>query len=167
MNAFAGVVRTERLEVELDVRSGRVGGGGAGGVSASVRKYHHLTRRHAQRAGSVQQVFQPHQHLPQGMINLVVQSPLAAFVDRPNLQVVLKILADAGQIPNHRNLKPPAQPTVADAGKLQDLRRADGAGAQHRLARRRLPCRPARGGDTRPRSRGLRRRAAGSHGRRF
>ncbi len=54
--------------------------------------------------------------------------------DHPQLQVVLQVLADAGQRVRDRNAVAGEQRRIADAGELQQMRRVHGTGGKDDLA---------------------------------
>ena len=83
------------------------------------------------------------------------------LVDQAQLQMVLQVAADARQLVARRRC-PSRCSSVArpDAGELQELRRADGAGGQHDLAARGRGVRPVAAGGTRRRRSAGRRTAA-------
>ena len=68
-------------------------------------------------------------------VGAVVQGDrLAAAIDRADLEVILQVGADARQVVHHLDAVLLQMPGRADAGELQDLRRADRARRQHDLA---------------------------------
>ena len=71
---------------------------------------------------------------PQGAQIVIGRDALAAFVDQPHLQVVLKVLADAGRFGHQRDSVLAQQVGRADAGELKQLRGLDGTGRKHKLA---------------------------------
>ena len=128
----AELVERQRLHVPLDVRGLplRV----AAGEGAELR------RGHRQRAGPEQQVLQSHRRLAEQRVHPPVQRDgVRHLVDAADLQVVVQVLPDAGQVAEHVDAALLQQGAGADARQLQDLRRADGAGGQDHLAPRRQP----------------------------
>ena len=73
--------------------------------------------------------------LPAAVPHVVEAAGAAAGIDEAHLQVVLQVLADAGQLVAHRHAGRLQHGSRADARQLQDVRRADGAGGQDDLAR--------------------------------
>ena len=66
---------------------------------------------------------------------------LCDLEDHAELQVVLQVLADAGQLVRARRCRAARSSSRrADAGELQELRRADRAGGEDHLARARAAC---------------------------
>src|SRR4029077_18085263 len=94
-----------------------------------------LRGRHGQRSTTAEQIVEAHQAAPrQGIIGLVEGAYSVHLVDRPLLQVILKISPDALPIEdaiNPERSKPFGGP---DAGAVQDLRRSTRAHAQVHFA---------------------------------
>jgi hypothetical protein len=133
---FAGLVGAQRLHVELDV--------GPDHARSRAREDRHLACRQCQRPGARQHVLDADPQLVERVVDLVVERPLAGLEHQPHLEVVLQVLADAGQVVQHRHARAPQQAGGADSRTLQDLRRADGAGGKdHFRARRGLAGLPA------------------------
>ncbi len=102
----------------------------------AARESAELRRRHAHRATALHHVFEPDLRLAEERRGEHVERRCAVDLEhRANLQMVLQVAADAGQVGDHRNAMRLRQRRRPDAGKLQDLRRPDGAAAQHHLLR--------------------------------
>jgi hypothetical protein len=79
----------------------------------------------------VQKPLQPDAKLPLEIPQVVVgRDRLRALVHDTKLQVVLQVLADAGQVVQYRDAEFLQKSRRPDAGKLQQLRALDCAGAQ-------------------------------------
>ena len=90
-----------------------------------------LAGGHGQRAAAVVQVAQAHAHLAQhGARNLVKGAGVFQLVDQAQLQVILQVATDAGQLVQHVDTQGLEHAGRADAGALQDAGRTDGARAQ-------------------------------------
>ena len=140
MQRLAKGVQRQRLHVVLNVRVGPLGAG--------ARESAQLRRRHAHRAGAGPGVFQTDFGLAPKRIGHGVERHVAFaagpdFVDRTDLQMVLQIGAHAGQVLFNFNAVLLEQRCRTDARELQDLRRADAAGAQQNFAAQ--PARVPRG----------------------
>ena len=140
-------VERERLDVVLEVRMRQVRP--AAGEGAELR------RRHAHRPAALPGVLQADLRLAPERVGQAVQGLHALDAeDRADLQMVLEVLADAGEVAADGDAVRLQQRRRADAGELQDLRRADRAGGENRprrraraspsRRRRRRPARPAR-----------------------
>ncbi|KAG0923995.1 hypothetical protein G6F32_014075 [Rhizopus arrhizus] len=129
MHLAAGQVGRQGREMELGV------GRAAGGVHPAEQAA--LVDPDGQRPTAKQQPLQSHAGAATPRAQLVVggDGP-RGFVDEPDLQVVLQVLADARQIPHHADAELPQQRGRPDAGQLQQLRRLQRARAQHHFA----PC---------------------------
>src|SRR5215203_2965768 len=127
VQALAPFVERQRLEVELEI--------GRRVFRAGARERPELRRRHGQRPGAQEEVFEAHGGpFPEPRIVGVERPDAADLVDRPELEAVLEILADAGQVPDRPDAEAGEPLGVADARQLEDLRRADGAGGKDHLA---------------------------------
>jgi hypothetical protein len=129
VRAFARLVGTQRLHVELDVRARHIRpGAGEDGD---------LAGRQRQRAGAVESVLHADPQLAEITVDLVVQGALAGLEDQPYLQMILQVFAYAGQRMHHRNAHLGKQFCGTHARTLQQLRRTDGAGRQDHFGGRR------------------------------
>src|SRR4029077_13978653 len=94
-----------------------------------------LRGRHGQRSTTAEQIVEAHQAAPrQGIIGLVEGAYSVHLVDRPLLQVILKISPDALPIEDAINPERSKPFGGRDAGAVQALRRADRARAQDHFA---------------------------------
>ncbi len=89
MRALARLVGRQRLHVELDV--------GTVDRRIGARERDDLAGGERQRAGAEQAVLHADAQPAEPRVDLVVQRALARLVDEAHLQVVLQVLADAGQ----------------------------------------------------------------------
>ncbi|CUI27591.1 Uncharacterised protein [Achromobacter xylosoxidans] len=127
MHLAAGHVGRQRGEMELGV------GRGAGRIDAAEQAA--LVDAHRQGPAAEQQPLQPHRGAAVQRAQLVVGGDGAArLVDEADLQVVLQVLAHAGQVAHHADAEAPQQRGRAHARQLQQLRRLQRAGAQDHLA---------------------------------
>ena len=122
----AVVVDGHRQEVELDVRPGE----GFVGADETAR----LELVAGADAAAGEQPLGADGRLVPPLQRRVQRHRLLAGVLQVHLQVVLQVLADAGQVEHQRHVQVAQQRRRADAGTLQDLRRGDGPGAQQHLA---------------------------------
>ena len=119
-------VQRQRLHVVLQV--------GVLQLRAAAGERPQLRGRHAHGPGAVQQVFPANAQLaPAGGRQSVEGGGIADFVDRANLQMVLQVGANAGQVVHHRNALGVQQIGRANARQLQQLGRVDGARAHDHL----------------------------------
>src|SRR3954471_1004734 len=129
MQRIAELVERERLHVPLDVRRGQ------GWVA--FRKGARLRRRHGERTGAEEEIFECHRSLSGEAVGDAVQRlHVPNLVLHADLQVVVQVFADAFERMNDRNAMPFQVLGCAYPGKLQQLRRADRAGRENGLA----PC---------------------------
>ena len=123
-------VQAQRLHVVLDV------GPGLGRVAAGEGAQ--LRGRHAHRAGALERVLQPDHRFAPERVGLHIEGLDAADLEHgADLQVVLQVGTHARCIVPHRNAVLLQQGARADARQLQQLRRANAAGAQDHLGARR------------------------------
>ena len=93
-----------------------------------------LEQGRGDRAGLEQQILQARPHGAVRLRDAVVGVVAGAFADRVEIEVILQIAADAGQIVDDGDAGLPERIGGADAGELQQPRRADGAAAEDHLA---------------------------------
>src|SRR5262249_32641807 len=125
----AELVERERLHVPLDIRGllRRI----------ALRERAELRRRHRQWPGSEQHVLERHRGAAEERSSAAIQSyGVLNFVDRTDLQVIVQVRADSGQVVRDRDTVLGEQRTGADARKLQDLRGTDRTGSDQYLATR-------------------------------
>ena len=121
-------VQRQRLHVVFDIRP-RL-------LARRAREAAELRRRHAHRPAALEQVLQPDAGLAPPRVGHRVERAHAIHTEhRAHLQMVLQVLADAGQRMLHRNAVRLQQGGRPDARQLQQLRRADGAAGEQHLAR--------------------------------
>ena len=119
-------IEAQRLHVVFDVRVGLAG--------VTAGKGAQLRGRHAHRAGALEGVFQPDQGLAPKGIGLGVERLDAVHLEhRPDLQVVLQVGAHARRVMRHGHAVLLQKRPGTNAGELQDLGRANAAGAQYHL----------------------------------
>ena len=101
---------------------------GPGAVGRRAGKGPQLRGRHAHRPGALEQVLQADQGLAEGRGRHGVERLHTLHaIDGADLQVVLQVLAHAGQLMQRRDAMRVQQGCRAHARQLQDLRRAQGA----------------------------------------
>ena len=108
-----------------------------GGLARRIglREHAELARRHGERPAPEQQVFRRHrQPAPQAVGPLVEGHDVGDPVDQAQLQMVLQIAADAGQVVPHGHPLVLQQRARPDAGDLEQVRRADRAGGENQFA---------------------------------
>ncbi len=129
MQRLAEPVERQRLDVELDV--------GGGVVWRRLREHAELRRRHGQRPATAQRVVEAHQGaLAIGLgVDVERARPLDPE-DRAQLQMILQVLADAGQGAPQPCADRLHRVRTAEAGDLHEPRRADRAGRQQHFAAR-------------------------------
>ena len=93
MRALSGLVGAERLEMELDIRRLEFRPG--------LQERRAKARRHGHRPGTFQRIFQRDADILQRVPCLAVDGARHRLVDRARLQMVLQVLADAGQLVNN------------------------------------------------------------------
>ena len=129
MQRIAELVERKRLHVEFEIRRRMLAR--AAGEAAQ------LARGHRQRPGAQKRVLEPHHHLSDHAVGTLIQRDgVAHLEDGAQLQVILQVLADAGQLVHHVDTVLSQQRRRTDAGQLHDLRRADAAGRKDRLQAR-------------------------------
>src|SRR5262249_28326137 len=120
-------VGREEEEMHLDVRrrQRRIGAEeGAGGAGAD-----------GERAAPQERVIEAGARLAVEAAEMVVEGAgLPALEDHADLEVVLQVAADAGHLVQHRDAMLLQELAGADAGKLQQLRRVEGAAREDDLA---------------------------------
>ena len=93
-----------------------------------------LEQSRGDRAGLEQQILQARPHGAVRLRDAVVGVVAGAFADRVEIEMILQVAADAGQIVDHGDAGLFERVGGADAGQLQQPRRADGAAADDHLA---------------------------------
>ncbi len=123
---LAKTVQRQRLHMIFDIRGlERLGG---------FREDAQLAGRHRHRPASPQGVFQRDPGLAQQTARAVVQRLRAADPEHhPQLQMVLKVLAHAGQIVDRRDSQTRQPSGLTDAAEFQQRRRIDRACRQNDL----------------------------------
>ena len=131
MQRLAEGVERQRLHVVFEVRPLA--------LRRRARERAELRRRHAHRPALRQRVLQRDARLARPGAGQRVERAAARQArdaeDGADLQVVLQVLADAGQIVQHLDAVFAQQRRRPDARELQQLRRADRAGGHHHRAR--------------------------------
>ncbi len=122
------VVNRHRQEVILNIRPGK--------LFTAADKAARFEVVAGADAGAVEHPLRADFRLVPPLQRRVERHRLFALVLQIHLQVILKVLADAGQIVHHGNIERLQQAGRADAGALQNLRRSDGARAEQHLASR-------------------------------
>ena len=129
MQRLAEPVERQRLDVKLDI--------GGVVVRRRFREHAELRRGHGQRPAAAERVVEAHQPALEERLGVDVEGARALDAeDRTQLQVILQILADAGQgVPqpcasslDHRG--------TAETRDLHETRRADRAGREQHFAPR-------------------------------
>ncbi len=126
MQRVAEFVERQRLHVVFQVRRGL----------AHVRtdKCAKLAGRHRQRAAAGQQILHPHAEPPDQAADCFIQRAGVFHLERhAQLQMILQVLADPGQLMHDRNAVLLQQCSRADTGTLQNLRRTHCARGEHGL----------------------------------
>ena len=96
-----------------------------------------LGGRHGQRAPPQQGIFQPHHAAPQERtIEHVHGGNARDLVNGAQLQVILQIGADAGQVSRHRDAQVAQTDAIADAGAFENGGAGDGARGEDHLTPR-------------------------------
>ena len=138
MQGLAETIERKRLDMEFDV--------GGGEVRRGLGEQPELRGRHRHRAAPPQRVVERHASaLGDERAGVDVQRARARDAeDGAQLQMVLQVLADAGQRVHDLAAEAGEDIRAADARQLQKLRRADRAGGEDDLAARaRLKTSPA------------------------
>src|SRR5205823_11728106 len=110
---------------------------GRGQALAGLREETDRRRPHHQRAPPSEDVFEAGARLPDPAARDLVQGvAVARLVDDTAAEMILQIVADAGQFVHDIDAVPAQQVAWADAGELQELRRQQRAAGEQYLAPR-------------------------------
>src|SRR5579875_1207707 len=103
-----------------------------------------LAWRHRQGSAAGQHICQSHRDAAAQSAGLLIQrARVAHLVDKAQLQMILQVLADAGERMHHGDTVLLQQRRRPDAGQLEQMRRADRAGGEDKLAADRGVCQSA------------------------
>ena len=126
MQRIAEFIERQRLDVELQI--GPVIGGRGGGKRPQLRGCH------GQRAGALEQIFQPHHGaVEQRLIFAVHGFDAGNLINRPDLQMILQIRTDTGLVDHDIHAVVAQHLGRTDARQVQQMRRADGSRRNNHL----------------------------------